>query len=464
MTIRPFLFPKHPGAGLLGLWLGSLVPLAANEPPPAAEPPPALAAWVAQDRLEAPAAGAVVFLGSSSIRRWESLTRDFGDYRILQRGWGGSRLEEMAAAYPWVVRPYRPSAVVMWAGTNDLSAGRGGDVVFQHFEAFRRLLRADFPDTPFLFLGMTPTLANGPTTPARKQANRLIREAAAQDPHTHFIDLATPFEQLSPEDLARLYVDPIHLNRAGYAKWREIIGPELRRIVPPPGQSFANPQAPVAGARLLFDFGPQDESKGRAVPSPDEHGLHWNHWHPVPAGRRLLAGEHKGNLVDSTGCPTGLRWILTGDYHLGGNPQNPQSPTDEAEREALGNLARPEALADYVFSTADDRWEGGEDDLTGGFLLTGLNPARPCEIRIYGSSSDEAGGSMQVVAYARERHAVALQPGDVTRRLRVLRGVFPDAAGRIFFDTHLLEGRQARIHAMEIIVGKEVEIEAQATP
>ncbi len=57
-----------------------------------------MARWTAQDALAPWAPGAVVFVGSSSIRRWEGLARAYADYAPIQRGLGGAQLGEIARA------------------------------------------------------------------------------------------------------------------------------------------------------------------------------------------------------------------------------------------------------------------------------------------------------------------------------------------------------------------------------
>jgi len=50
----------------------------------------------AQDRQTLPATNAVLFTGSSSIRLWANLPGYFPDKVILNRGFGGSQLSDVA--------------------------------------------------------------------------------------------------------------------------------------------------------------------------------------------------------------------------------------------------------------------------------------------------------------------------------------------------------------------------------
>src|SRR5881227_1968862 len=45
----------------------------------------------AKDRTNPPPKGCIVFVGSSSIKRWTSLVADFPDLPVVNRGFGGSQ-------------------------------------------------------------------------------------------------------------------------------------------------------------------------------------------------------------------------------------------------------------------------------------------------------------------------------------------------------------------------------------
>src|SRR5437763_4245357 len=51
-------------------------------------------AFDAADRAAPPAAGGIVFVGSSTIRLWASLVDDFPGLPVLNRGFGGSTFPE----------------------------------------------------------------------------------------------------------------------------------------------------------------------------------------------------------------------------------------------------------------------------------------------------------------------------------------------------------------------------------
>ncbi|MBB5350203.1 hypothetical protein HNR46_000427 [Haloferula luteola] len=430
--------------------------------------PADLATWVTQDGLDDPGQGAVLFVGSSSIRRWESVTRDFADYRVLQRGWGGSWLADMDTTIPHLVKPYQPSAIVMWAGTNDLSGGRTGEEVHEDFRTFLMLLRRELPEVPFLYLGVTRTPANDGTKDARLTANALIEATAETDPHTYFVDLPSIFEDLTTQELDDLYVDPIHLNRAGYAKWLEVVRPALEAVVDPnqpiyDGESLEREW--VAGDRMLFDFGPDDvlELDGHDTASPDVRGHYWNNWYTLNGGVGINSGEHKRGIVTTDGSATGVRWVITGGYAVNGRRNGGLFGGNGPSEALLGDLAVETATEDYFYSTADDLDDGGSDDVPGGFMFSGLDPDFSYEFRIFATRETSDVRSTEYAIYGTERQAATLQTSGPSigsngtyagndDEVVVISGVRPDAYGQVFIDMLSVAGGFAYIGAMEVVV------------
>eukprot|EP01031_Cornospumella_fuschlensis_P005759 gene5759-7150_t len=106
------------------------------------------------DTLKAPAQGSVVFIGSSSIRKWTSLVTDFPGVTLLNRGFGGSELPDSVFYADRIVIPYAPRLVVVYAGENDLQAGKSAESVLAAFQAFHAKVHAALPKTKIIFLAI----------------------------------------------------------------------------------------------------------------------------------------------------------------------------------------------------------------------------------------------------------------------------------------------------------------------
>ena len=419
--------------------------------------------WTAQDALDPYDPGAILFIGSSSIRRWEQLTRDFADYRIIQRGFGGAQFEHVNLYVNDIVLPYQPTAIVIWAGTNDLSSGETAAEVFNDYTTFVGLVHAAQPNVEIFYLGVTPTTANGPTTAERDAFNALVQAEAMTDDRLHYVDLPSAFYALNPPsdpDFVSLYVDAIHLNRSGYDLWTSILRPQFTAEIAPNKPTTVNPDTLVLGERLLFDFGPSNPEDGDPTPSPDANGNHWNNWHPAEGNEAINAGEHIGNLVDTTGRNTGIELVITGGFLSNGKVNGGLLNPDPAN---LGDLAIATATQDYFFFTADDLVGGGNDDVPGGFMLTGLDPNRVYEIGLFGTRSSTQTRVTEFEVVGDNAATVQLQTsgsnigsdgaydGNDDTVIRVS-GIRPNSFGEVFIDGTLVNGDFAYIGLLELRV------------
>src|SRR5690242_7827519 len=120
----------------------------------------ALAAFAAADRKQAPPPGGVLFLGSSSIRLWDGLERQFADAPVvLKRGFGGSRLSDCVHHLDQLVIGYRPRLVLLYAGDNDLAEGSTPEQILERVKAFSIGVHAQLPETRVAFISIKPSPA-----------------------------------------------------------------------------------------------------------------------------------------------------------------------------------------------------------------------------------------------------------------------------------------------------------------
>lgn len=187
-------------------------------------------AFEKSDRLQPPEAGAVLFIGSSSIRRWRTLERDLAPLRVLNRGFGGCHLAHVNHYAERIVLPYRPRAVVLYAGENDLGwlSRKTPERVLDDFKRFVTTVQETLPATRVYFLAIKRSSFRRGRWAAMDAANRLVREFAASREGVTFIDTATPLldarGDLRPEYLPWYR---LHLTAKGYELWASILRPVL---------------------------------------------------------------------------------------------------------------------------------------------------------------------------------------------------------------------------------------------
>lgn len=189
-----------------------------------------------QDRLQPPPQGAVLFVGSSSIRLWD-LKKSFPDLAVINRGFGGSQLPDSVYFAERIVIPYQPRLIVLYAGDNDIATGRTADQVFADLQAFVEIVHKKLPETRTLFLAVKPSLSRWKKFETQVRANSLVEEFAKKNDRLIYVDIVTPM--LGKDGLPRpeLFAkDGLHLSPAGYQVWADTLKSHLGTETENPGQ------------------------------------------------------------------------------------------------------------------------------------------------------------------------------------------------------------------------------------
>ncbi|HVI54050.1 MAG TPA: SGNH/GDSL hydrolase family protein [Luteibacter sp.] len=185
-------------------------------------------AFEASDKSQPPPANAVLFIGSSSIRFWKTLGTDFPGYRVINRGFGGSDLDDATAFADRIVTPYRPAALVMYAGDNDLQGGDSPEQVRDDFAAFVGKVRQSQPDLPIAFIAIKPSVARAALLPNILRADQLIRAWAMTQKNVAFLDVVPAMLDAQGQPRPDLFIeDGLHMNAKGYALWVAQVTPWL---------------------------------------------------------------------------------------------------------------------------------------------------------------------------------------------------------------------------------------------
>ena len=185
-------------------------------------------AFEAADKTNPPPQGAVLFIGSSSIRLWTNLAQAFPEHKVLNRGFGGSQLSDSVAFVDRIVTPCKPKLVLLYAGDNDIASGKSPERVLSDFKAFVVRTHAALPETRIAYIAIKPCPAREKYLDQVKTANRLIQEYAASENRLLFMDVFTPMLTNEGRPRADLCIkDGLHPNPQCYELWASIIRPIL---------------------------------------------------------------------------------------------------------------------------------------------------------------------------------------------------------------------------------------------
>jgi lysophospholipase L1-like esterase len=407
--------------------------------------------WSAQDALGGWPEGPLVFVGSSTVRRWEGFAPAYADHAPLQRGFGGAQLGEVALYANELVVRHAPRGVVVFAGTNDIAAGVSPDIVVDRLRCLRaRIAVGVGVATPVLYVAITPAPARWDTWAQASAVNTAVAALAEADPGLVYVDTATPFLATGSPPSAALFVeDGLHLSEEGYALWAATLRPAVDAVLAPRAPDAAAPLA--AGTRVRVDLGPSDGDDGEATPAPDYLGNTWNNWFGRDGGADVLPGEQLIDLVDITGVPTPVDLVIAGGFYMNGRRNGGLLWPDTAR---LGDLAVGSATGDYFYTDGAD--------MPGALFLRGLDPAARYTLRLFAAREET---ERRVTRYTVSGAAVAeatLQTSGASAgaadtptnddTVVTLTHLAPDAWGHLFLDVAAEEGPFGYLSLLELEV------------
>lgn len=186
-------------------------------------------AFEAADLKAPPPTGAIVCFGSSSMRMWHpTLQVDLAPLTVIPRGFGGSTMDEALHALDRVVVPYKPRAILLYEGDNDVAGGIAPELIRDTFLALVQKARASLPTVRIYVLSVKPSVSRWKLWPKMQETNLLLSEACAKDPLLTFIDVGAPMLDATGKPRPELFKkDNLHMTRAGYAIWRDTVKPVL---------------------------------------------------------------------------------------------------------------------------------------------------------------------------------------------------------------------------------------------
>jgi lysophospholipase L1-like esterase len=189
----------------------------------------AICDFEAADRETPPPSGAIVCIGSSSMRGWHSaIQKDLAPLTVIPRGFGGSNMNDALHYADRIVIPYKPRAIVLYEGDNDIEQQIPPEKIVATFRAFVSKVHKHLPETRIYVLSIKPSIRRWKSWPRTVVANRLLAEACAKDERLIYVDVATPMLDADGQPRKDLFQDDnLHLNRAGYVVWRDVLRPIL---------------------------------------------------------------------------------------------------------------------------------------------------------------------------------------------------------------------------------------------
>ena len=173
----------------------------------------------------------VLFTGSSTVVKWNTLADDFKGVPVLNRAFGGSQIFEVTHFADRIIFPYNPQMVVLRCGSNDINAKKSPQRVFNDYKDFVAKIRSKFPDVPIVFTSIAPAPVRWSQRFDDRKVNDLIKQYTQETPGLKYVE--TYDITVTPDDHPRegLFVkDRLHPNAEGY----RLLAERIRPVLPTP--------------------------------------------------------------------------------------------------------------------------------------------------------------------------------------------------------------------------------------
>lgn len=189
----------------------------------------AIAAFEEKDREAPSPEGAIVAIGSSSMRGWHTtIAEDLEPLTIIPRGFGGSNMNDVLAFADRVIIPYKPRAILLYEGDNDVAQKVPPEKILATYTALADKIHAALPECRIYVLAVKPSPRRWDMWPTMVETNTLLAAACAADERMTYIDIASPMLNEAGKPKPDIFKkDQLHMNRAGYVLWRDAVRPVL---------------------------------------------------------------------------------------------------------------------------------------------------------------------------------------------------------------------------------------------
>ncbi|NIG55537.1 GDSL-type esterase/lipase family protein [Chitinophaga sp. Cy-1792] len=183
----------------------------------------------AYDKIYAPPADPILFIGSSSIRKWGNVQQIFAPQTAMNRGIGGAIVNDITFYLNDIVFPYHPKEIVLYVGENDVpDAANTADTIFNRTKVLVNAIREKLPTVPLVYISMKPSPSRVKWIEKTKAANALIRNWIEKQPHCTYVDIFPAMLDAKGNTRPELFIgDLLHMNDKGYAIWNAAVKPYI---------------------------------------------------------------------------------------------------------------------------------------------------------------------------------------------------------------------------------------------
>lgn len=173
----------------------------------------------------------ILFYGSSTFTLWSDIEAHFPAHNVLNHGFGGATLADCLEYFDRLVTPFRPSAIVLYAGDNDLDNGASPEAVIALLKRFLARKRACLGAVPLGYVSIKVSRQRLHFMHTIGYTNKLADRLLADAEDAAFVDFTRRLTGRGYHPWQDYFThDPLHMNPAGYRVLGKTIAEYIGRL------------------------------------------------------------------------------------------------------------------------------------------------------------------------------------------------------------------------------------------
>lgn len=182
-----------------------------------------------QDELDPPKDGNILFVGSSTIENWKTVSDDFRGKDVINRGVSGTKTIDIINYFDRLIGPYDPRQIFIYVGDNDIGYSWSPEEIEGQMKRLFFMTRENKPDAEIYVISIKPSPRRLAARERIEQANALIENFVRTQPDAGYIDIYSAMLDENGNIIPEYYrEDGLHLTAEGYEVWKKIISDYLK--------------------------------------------------------------------------------------------------------------------------------------------------------------------------------------------------------------------------------------------
>lgn len=165
----------------------------------------------------------IVFTGSSSIRMWKHINKDYPNHQIINTGFGGSKMVDLKLFLEDLVLQYTPSLVFVYEGDNDISVKQSPRFIKKVTIGVVNSIKKRLPNTKIVLISAKPSIARWHLKGKYKRLNRKFKRMAKKDSKVYYASVWKTMLKEGKADPTIFLSDGLHMNKEGYKRWKLVV-------------------------------------------------------------------------------------------------------------------------------------------------------------------------------------------------------------------------------------------------